>query len=134
MGRFNHMILLDTCALIWWTLDPSQLSPLASKACDEIYFTGGAISSISLWEIGIKMKKGILEIGIPLEDYARRLKQLERFEIIPVDENIWIRNISLEWPHKDPADRTIVATALLMDLPIVSKDTIIKDFYPHVIW
>ncbi len=38
------------------------------------------------------------------------------------------------WEHRDPADRTIVATAVLKDLPIVTKDDIIGRFYPKVIW
>ncbi len=50
-------VLLDTCALLWWTLDPEKLSQTAASACDMISFTGGAISSISIWEIGIKAKK-----------------------------------------------------------------------------
>jgi len=128
------MVLLDTCALVWWTLDPHKLSHAASKACGEIETFGGFISSISLWEIGIKIKKGRLDINITLEEYVSRLNQIEGLEIIPVDENIWAKNISLDWPHKDPADRTIVATAILKDLSIVSKDRGIKDFYPKIIW
>lgn len=128
------MIVLDTCALIWWTLDPENLSEPALKACENIYRTGGIISSISLWEIGIKIKKGTLDIGLTLEEYIQRLRQIDELEIVPVDEYIWAKNISFDWPHKDPADRTIVATAFLKNLPIVTKDNAIKHFYPHIIW
>lgn len=128
------MVLLDTCALIWWTLDPKELSEPAVRACDEIHETGGVISSISVWEIGIKIKRGKIDIGISLEEYISRLKRLTRFEIVPVDEDIWVSSINLDWTHKDPADRVIVATAALRDIPIVSKDTIIRDFYSKVIW
>ena len=27
-------IVLDTCALIWWSLDPDMLSPSAQNLCD----------------------------------------------------------------------------------------------------
>ncbi|MCX6583783.1 MAG: type II toxin-antitoxin system VapC family toxin [Candidatus Aminicenantes bacterium] len=128
------MVLLDTCALIWWTLDPKELSKPAARACDEIQKTGGVISSISVWEIGIKIKRGKINIGISLEEYVSRLKRLSRFEIAAVDEDIWISSINLDWSHKDPADRAIVATAALRNIPIVSKDTIIRDFYSNVIW
>ena len=30
------MILLDTCALLWWTLDPEKLSETAKRACERI--------------------------------------------------------------------------------------------------
>jgi PIN domain nuclease of toxin-antitoxin system len=128
------MVLLDTCALIWWTLDPGKLSEAAARACNDIAKTGGIISSISLWEIGIKIKKGTIDLGISLEEFVSRLKRLESLAIIPVDEDIWLENIALDWSHKDPADRTIVATARLEDVPIITKDEIIKQFYSNVIW
>ena len=127
------MILLDTCALLWWTLDPQELSDKATVTCNTIINHGALISAISIWEIGIKLKKGKLEIGSNLEDYVNRLKQLGTVEIIAVDEDIWMKNCSLEWNHPDPADRTIVATAELNGVPIVTKDEIIRAFYPRTI-
>lgn len=29
-------IILDTCALIWWSLDPDKLSPKAKQTCDQM--------------------------------------------------------------------------------------------------
>jgi len=126
--------MLDTCALLWWTLDPEKLSDKAAKACKKISDTGAMISSISIWEIGIKIKKGKLDIGLSLSEYVDRLKSLDTLTIIPIDEYIWIENISLDWEHRDPADRTIVATARLKGVPIITKDENIKEFYPKVIW
>ena len=128
------MVFLDTCALLWWTLAPDYLSAKALEYCNKISSDGASISSITIWEIGIKIKKGILNIGEGLEAYAARLKSLNTVDIIPVDENIWIKNLSLKWFNNDPADRTIVATAMLKKLPIITKDKIIRDFYPEIIW
>ncbi|MCK4763144.1 MAG: type II toxin-antitoxin system VapC family toxin [Candidatus Aminicenantes bacterium] len=128
------MIMLDTHALLWWTLYPRKLSRKASEACERIIYEGALISSISIWEIGIKIKKGKLDIGKSLEEYVERLKKLRTLEIAAVDENIWMRNLSLDWDHPDPADRTIVATAELKELSIVTKDQLITNYYPHVIW
>lgn len=128
------MVLLDTCALLWWTLDPEKLSDRAAIACDEIYEYGAFISSISIWEIGIKIKKNKLNIGMDLRTYINRLNRMNLIEIIPVDENIWAENISLEWEHRDPADRTIVATAKMREVPIITSDQIIRNFYARVIW
>ena len=128
------MILLDTCTLLWWTLDPDHLSKNASKICLEIDRRGAYISSVTIWEIGIKIKKGTLDIHQDIESYLHRLKQLGTIEIIPVDENIWIKNILLPWEHPDPADRTIVATAMIRDLAILTKDRIIRNYYDNVIW
>ena len=128
------MVLLDTCALLWWTLEPESLSRRAKEACDGIILDGGFVSSISIWEAGNKARRGALDLGTNLEDYIARLKRLASLEIIAVDEDIWVKNLSLQWDHRDPADRTIVATALLRDLPIVTKDGTIGRFYPNVIW
>jgi len=128
------MIILDTCVLLWWTLDPDHLSDKAKQCCSRIDQDGAFISSITIWEIGIKMKKGILNIGEDINSYLRRLRRLGSIEIVPVDEDIWVKNISLSWDNKDPADRTIVATALLRDLPIVTKDKAIWEFYKNIIW
>jgi PIN domain nuclease of toxin-antitoxin system len=67
------MLLLDTCALIWWTLDPEKLSRNAAEVCNKINHSGGFVSAISIWEIGIKIQKAKLDIGISLADYINRL-------------------------------------------------------------
>ena len=128
------MMLLDTCGLLWYTEDPGKLSPTAKKKCEQIYHSGAFISSISIWEIGLKIKNGKLDIGTTIEDYLSRLKSLNTIEIIPVDENIWLESLRLDWEHRDPADRAIVATANLKQLPILTSDTNIRAFYKKIIW
>lgn len=128
------MVLLDTCALIWYTLDDSQLSTRAKAACDQIPQKGAFISAITIWEIGLKIKNKKLFINTTIEDYVQRLHHLGAIEIIPVDEHIWMANLALDWTHRDPADRTIVATAKRKNLPIMTSDRIIADYYSAVIW
>jgi len=121
-------MLLDTHAILWWILDPDKLSTKAAEICNTLDRTSASLSSVSIWEIGIKIKKGKLDIGISIEDFTQRLKKLGFIRIIPVDEAIWIRNLSLEWDHTDLADRTIVATAQIENLPILTKDEAIHRF------
>lgn len=128
------MVLLDTCALIWWTLDPNKLSTKAFEACQKMERKEGLISSISLWEVGIKIKNKKLDIGMTIEKYTELLYKLGYLKIIPVDEQIWIRNLLLNWKHPDPADRTIVATAMIHRTSIVTADEEIKQFYDKHIW
>jgi len=45
-----------------------------------------------------------------------------------VETTTWLRSLALPWEHGDPADRVIVATALLLGLPILTKDQPIRDF------
>ena len=128
------MILLDTCALLWWTVEPEALSFNARKAADRFPREGCAISSITIWEIGIKIKKKKIDIKLTLDEYVKRVIRINYLTIIPVDEHIWVRNIMLDWEHRDPADRTNVATALLHDLPIMTKDGLIGSYYSRIIW
>ena len=126
------MIVLDTSALIFWTLDRARLSEAAAQAIsstDRI-----ALSSISIWEIGIKVKRERLFIPVSIQEFTDKLETIDRVDILPVDVPTWIKNIELDWDHRDPADRTIVATASLHACPLVTSDSAIRAFYSQTIW
>jgi PIN domain nuclease of toxin-antitoxin system len=126
------MIMLDTSALLFWTLDPDRLSERAAKsilAADSI-----VISSISIWEIGLKVKRGKLQIPLSIDHYADGLQHLDGLEIRDVDVPTWLQNLALRWDHRDPADRTIVATAQQLGCPLVTSDRKIASFYEKTIW
>jgi PIN domain nuclease of toxin-antitoxin system len=122
------MILLDTHALLWWALDPDRLSPTAAEVCERMERDGGFASSISLWELGIKVRNGKLDLGLSLADFVRRLTSTGVVELLPVDAAIWLRAVDLEWAHRDPADRVIVATALERNVPLLSKDEALRAY------
>lgn len=120
------MILLDTHALLWWALDPEQLSERAAATVAEMDKHGGFASSISIWELGVKVKRGKLELGIALEELVRRIERDSAVELVAVDTAIWLRSLALPWEHRDPADRVIVATALTKGVPLLTKDETIR--------
>ena len=77
------MVVLDTSALLFWTLHRERLSEAASGAisgADRVL-----VSSISIWEIGIKVARGGLSIPLPVREYAERLERIARVEVLPVD-------------------------------------------------
>jgi PIN domain nuclease of toxin-antitoxin system len=123
---------LDTSAVLYWTLDPDQLTIAARQAID------GAdrlvISSISVWEIGLKVKRGKLTIPLSIPEYVDRLDRLDKLEIRPVDVRTWLENLELKWEHRDPADRTVVATARLLGCPLIASDKRIASFYEETVW
>jgi len=128
-------MLFDTCALLWVTLDPDSLTEEERNIALSDFEAGeAAVSSISFWEVGAKIKKNRIDIGMPLEEYIHKIHLFGGFEIIPVDEMIWMENIRLNWDHRDPADRTIVATAGLRGIPILTKDMTIRAYYPNQGW
>lgn len=116
------MIVLDTHALLWWALDPAQLSARASETCTRMEKEGGFASAISVWELGVKVKNGKLDLGMPIPEFVRRLQVSNVVELVAADASIWLRTVMLDWEHRDPADRVIVATALEKGLPLLSKD------------
>ena len=126
------MIVLDTSALIFWTLDRARLSEAAAQAISSTDHI--ALSSISIWEIGIKVKRKRLFIPVSLQEFTDKLETIDRVDILPVDVLTWIKNIELDWDHRDPADRTIVATASLHACPLVTSDSAIRAFYSQTIW
>ena len=126
------MVVLDTCALIFLTVDRGKLSPNAVShitRADRII-----ISSISIWEIGLKHKRGKLGLPMSFREWVDDVNCIFNFEFHAVDVSTWIRNIELDWDHKDPADRTIVATAQLLGCELITSDQRILDFYPKAVW
>ena len=126
------MIVLDTSALIFWTLNKGRLSQAAAWAINDADRI--LLSSISIWEVGLKVKRQGLSIPVSIQEFAERLERVDRLEILPVDVRIWIKSLELDWEHRDPADRTIVATASLYACPLVTSDAAIRSFYSQTIW
>jgi PIN domain nuclease of toxin-antitoxin system len=128
-------IVLDTCALIWWSLYPDKLSPRALSAGDLMeQEKNGLVPSIAFWEIAIKIKNQKLDLGVDIDDYIAAIKRSDVIQIIPIDENIWLESVKLQWEHRDPADRVVVAIAQKNQAPIITADQKIANFYSSVIW
>lgn len=126
------MVVLDTCALVFWTLDPQQLSPEAEAAINQASVI--IVSSISIWEIGLKVKKSKLVIPLTIQEYVKRVQAIDNLTIQPIDEKIWLHNLELDWNHNDPADRSIVAAASILNCPLITSDEKIRQFYKATIW
>jgi PIN domain nuclease of toxin-antitoxin system len=58
-----------------------------------------------------------------------------RVQRLELTTEIAVVSSRLEWPHRDPADRLIVATAIVHDASLVTKDGEISAFIPdRTIW
>ncbi len=126
------MILLDTSALVFWTLDRERLSSTAAQAISDSDRI--VVSSISIWEIGIKSRKNRLRLPLSLREFANGLSRVDRVELFAVDTPTWVESLELDWDHNDPADRVIVATATLHGCPLVTSDTRIRSYYAQSVW
>lgn len=115
------MILLDTHALVWALMAPDLLSNTAREAIDRAAKWG--FSSASLYEIRYKHGLGKWhEVGAICGDgLDRRLAEVG-VEILPADGAIMELAGGMDWAHRDPFDRIIVATCVIRKLSLVSKD------------
>lgn len=128
-------IVLDTCALLWWSLDPDEFSPKAKAAVDRMEREkDGLTPAIAIWEIAIKVRNKKLDLGTPLDIYLKKLKQSDVVEILAVNEDVFLISVDLEWSHRDPVDRIMVALAMEQNCPIITRDKEIRKFYDNTIW
>ena len=114
-------MLLDTHVLVWAMLSPAHLSPRARDALTRS--TERVVSAASLYEIAYKARIGKWPevAGLLRIDLDTRLRA-DGFEVAAATGAIMERAGRLDWSHRDPFDRLIVATAQQRRLALVSKD------------
>jgi PIN domain nuclease of toxin-antitoxin system len=127
-------VLLDTCVLLWLVANQGELS---ERARDLIRQNAGNLytSAISAFEIGVKHRKGALALPLPPEQWIAEALEHHGIRDIPVDWRIAARSTALPPLHRDPCDRIIVATALVIGLRILSPDRLIGQYSEAgVVW
>ena len=121
--------LLDTHVLIWWLNDPDRLSPrqrpVVAAASRESPLL---VSDVSLWEVAALHSLGRIALTIPLREWLDKAAApplVRRHGISPA--------IAAELSalpdsfHRDPADRILVATALVLGATLLTQDRKILD-------
>jgi len=114
-------LLLDTHVWLWALAAPERLSRRARQAVEdgenELW-----LSSMSIWEAHLLAERGRIKLDLPPADWIER--ELTRFPLrdAPVTRGIAMASRSVRLAHDDPADRFIVATALLEGLRLVTAD------------
>ena len=131
-------VVADTHAIIWYLFDQNKLSINAFNALDNSVNQGGQIyiSAISLIEITYLIEKGRLTPEVSIR-FNQALQDIQTgLELVPIDFLITsnLNKIDRE-TVPDMPDRIIAATALALDLPLVTRDTKIQKLKnPVIIW
>ena len=126
--------LLDTHALIWYSVTPQKLSSPAlefiRKREHRIY-----VSAMTAWEIAIKVRLGKLEQARLLyRDYPRSLAHYGFLEL-PFTSVHALAAAELASEHKDPFDRALGAQALSEQLPLITQDALVAELPGvNVLW
>ncbi len=126
-------LLLDSHALLWYDTQQSLLTAsalaLIRERGNEVY-----VSSVSAWEIAIKWKVGKLPSAQPLLDEFHSTLKVYGFIELGLNNVHTIRATTFEAEHKDPFDRALAAQALVEQLTLVSKDTLLDQFGVARVW
>lgn len=125
--------LLDTHTLIWWLLGDPALSGAAREALesdDHVFF----VSSVSMFEIAIKVRGGRLDsLAEPTATMDTVLEQ-EGFEVLPLNLHHARRAGLMPGKHRDPFDRMLAAQALIEGMTLISRDREIAAFGCEMLW
>lgn len=125
-------ILLDTHAFIWFAEDDVQLNQTIKETIEKP--TNNILLSIaSIWEMAIKMQLDKLKIDKSIEEIID-LVTLNGFELLPILPEHIIKLTTLEFHHRDPFDRIIIAQVLSENFKIVTRDKNFDDYGVDRIW
>jgi PIN domain nuclease of toxin-antitoxin system len=120
-------LLLDTHVLLWVLLAPDRI-PAETLATVRAPETTVYVSAASAWEIATKHRLGKLEgAAAVVSGYREHLARL-RAEELAITGHHALTAGTLQWSHRDPFDRVIVAQAVLESLPVVTSDAALVEF------
>ncbi|MBI4754699.1 MAG: type II toxin-antitoxin system VapC family toxin [Betaproteobacteria bacterium] len=114
------MLILDTHALYWWVnRTPDKLSASQIEAIETADLL--AVSAMTCWEMAWLVEHGRIRLRFPVEQW---LDEVEGAGVVvmPVTQPIAVLAAHLPEHHKDPADRLIIATAIVHRGHLLSLD------------
>jgi len=125
--------LLDTCAFLWWADGDPKLPATAEAAIrdrnNEIY-----LSSVSSWEIAIKVRIGKLVLAQSVSSYVNDQVALNSFKLLTVELPHTFRGSLLPRYHDDPFDLLLIAQAQEEILTILTSDPEFPKYPVQVLW
>jgi PIN domain nuclease of toxin-antitoxin system len=126
------VILLDTHIWVWWVSQPDRLQPrhrqLLELGADRVF----GVSVISCWEVAKLVEYGRLKLDRAVGLWIASALAEPGVSLVPLHPRIVVESTQLPQPfHRDPADQLLVATARVLQCPIMTEDSKIAA-YPHI--
>jgi PIN domain nuclease of toxin-antitoxin system len=122
-------VLADSHAIIWQSQRSPELSEDAANALLEAEETNGVVVSVAslidLWYV-TQTTKGVSDAD--LTHLREQITSSPELSLHPIDEDVVDATIAI--PRTllgDPWDRFIVATAKVLEVPLVTRDAAIRD-------
>ncbi len=114
-------LLLDTHIFMWWVKsDPKIRRPWLDAILDSS--NSVHVSAVTAWEI--ETKKRIKKMDFD-DDVSGAVAEFG-FEALSVTMHHATVAGALDWEHRDPFDRMLVAQAIANDMVLISADDVMK--------
>lgn len=118
-------LLLDTHVLLWIAADSPRLD---ERARERLRQSRIFLSTASSYEIALKHRLGRLPGGGAVLDGWERLVRGLRAEEVALSTHHMRRAGDMDWGHRDPFDRLLVAQAQIEGLVLMTDDAAINGF------
>lgn len=125
-------LLLDTHSLIWFLNGDEKLSDKA-KSVIEDSSNSKIVSIASIWEIAIKISLDKFRFPQGFKHFLDLVED-NGFEVLPITFEHALELSTLEFIHRDPFDRLLIAQCKSDNLVVVTKDDNIKRYKIKTIW
>ncbi len=125
--------LVDTHIFLWAILTPEKLSEQVMNAFGD-RDAELLISIATPWELAIKAGIGKLEDGAAILTNFESLLTSGGYRFLETSIRHTIQSGLLPLHHKDPFDRLLIAQALDLRLPILSRDEVFDRYGVKRIW
>lgn len=123
------MIVLDTHVLVWADGDDRKLGRRARALIDQLWAIGKvAVPAIVFWEVGLLQARRRLVLPTSVREWRDAVLAAGAIEL-PLNGAIAVRALELSGLHDDPADRFIVATALVHGAALMTADERMLDWH-----
>jgi PIN domain nuclease of toxin-antitoxin system len=114
-------LLLDTHIWLWSVLEPQRLTRCVEKAladpANELW-----LSPVSVAELTVLLRKGRLTLPHHIQTWVTKTIQDLQLTEAPLTIEVALAISSINFPHGDPADHFLSATAKVFNLTLVTAD------------
>ena len=122
-------VLADSHAIVWYIKGSDRLSPGAATALTQAEATDGVVMSVAtlidLWYV-TQTTKAVTEAD--LAELRKQMSASPELRLHPIDEDVADATTAIPRDTlADPWDRFIVATAKVLDVPLVTRDQAIRE-------
>jgi PIN domain nuclease of toxin-antitoxin system len=116
-GKINLALLIDTHVFIWWcTGQLKSIEPIYNAIADPANQV--LVSAITFYEIAQKQRSG----KYPPFDFRVALDK-NRFDELPLSAGVAVLAGKLDYQHRDPFDRILLAESIHRNIMFATADS-----------